>query len=160
MDWILAVREEREDTQVSREASVTVEGKHSGDVALAAVVLMWPICNRALRMLPISSEQLVNISSLTSLTLLGMQSSRLSSLSFITLVLQSSMCSDTGTEYCMGDRAWLLGLSDSSVHGVTTEAGSSLTGMGVARGAGMHCALDRSAEGEGNRCERQDLAGT
>lgn len=76
-----------------------------------------------------------------------MQSSRLSSLSFMTLLLQSSMCSDTGTEYCMGDSAWLLGLSDSSVHGVTTEdAGSSLTGMGVARGAGMHCALDRSAE--------------
>lgn len=50
----------------------------------------------------------------------------------------------------MGDRAWLLGLSDSSVHGVTTEAGSSLTGMGVARGAGMHCALDRSAEEDRN----------
>lgn len=57
------------------------------------------------------------------------------------------MCSDTGTEYGMGGRAWLLGLSDKSVHGVTTGvAGSSLTGIGVAKGAGMHCALDRSAE--------------
>lgn len=108
-------------------------------------------------MLPIISDQLLNIPSLTSLTLLGMQSNRLSSLSFMTLLLQSSMCSDTGTEYCMGDSAWLLGLSDSSVHGVTTEAGSSLTGMGVARGAGIHCALDRSAEEDGNRCERRDL---
>lgn len=57
------------------------------------------------------------------------------------------MCSDTGTEYGMGGRAWLLGLSDRSVQGVTTgDAGSSLTGMGVAKGAGIHCALDRSAE--------------
>lgn len=68
------------------------------------------------------------------------------------------MCSDTGTEYCMGDRAWLLGLSDSSVHGVTTEvAGSSLTGMGVAKGAGMHCALDRSAVKDGNGYQHEDL---
>lgn len=75
-----------------------------------------------------------------------MHSKMLSSSSFITL-LQSSMCSDTGTEYGMGGRAWLLGLSDSSVHEVTTVVvGSSLTGMGVARGAGMHCALDRSPE--------------
>lgn len=65
----------------------------------------------------------------------------------MTLLLHSSMCSDTGTEYGIGGRAWLLP-SDRSVHGVTTEdAGSSLTGMGVARGAGMHCALERSAEG-------------
>lgn len=65
------------------------------------------------------------------------------------MMLHSSMCSDTGTEYGIGGRAWLLP-SDRSVHGVTTEdAGSSLTGMGVARGAGMHCALERSAEGKG-----------
>lgn len=76
-----------------------------------------------------------------------MQSSRLSSSSFITLLLHSSMCSDTGTEYCIGGRPWLPELSDRSVHGVTTElAGSSLTGMGVAKGAGMHCALERSPE--------------
>lgn len=69
----------------------------------------------------------------------------------MTLLLHSSICSDTGTEYGMGGRAWLLGLSDRSVHGVTTEvAGSSLTGMGVANGAGMHCALDRSAEEDEN----------
>ena len=56
------------------------------------------------------------------------------------------MCSDTGTEYGMGGRAWLLGLSDKSVHGLATGlTGSSLTGMGVAKGAGMHCALDMSA---------------
>lgn len=67
------------------------------------------------------------------------------------LLLHSSMCSETGTEYGMGGRAWLLGLSDRSVHGVTTEVdGSSLTGMGVAKGAGMHCALDRSAEDDEN----------
>lgn len=66
-------------------------------------------------------------------------------------LLHSSMCSDTGTEYGMGGRAWLLGLSDKSVHGVTTGvAGSSLTGMGVAKGAGMHCALDMSAEEKEN----------
>lgn len=47
----------------------------------------------------------------------------------------------------MGGRTWLLGLSDRSVQGLTTGVvGSSLTGMGVAKGAGMHCALDRSAE--------------
>lgn len=70
----------------------------------------------------------------------------------MTLLLHSSMCSDTGTEYGIGGRAWLLGLSERSVHGVTTEVvGSSLTGMGVAKGAGMHCALDRSAEEEANR---------
>lgn len=75
-----------------------------------------------------------------------MQSKMLSSPSLITL-LQSSMCSDTGTEYGMGGRVWLLGLSDSSVHEVTTVVvGSSLTGMGVARGAGMHCAFERSAK--------------
>jgi len=76
-----------------------------------------------------------------------MHSKMLSSSSLITLLLHSSMCSDTGTEYGMGGRAWLLGLSDRSEHEVTTVvAGSSLTGMGVARGAGMHCALDRSAD--------------
>lgn len=38
----------------------------------------------------------------------------------------------------MGGIPWLL-LSESSVHGVITEdAGSSLTGIGVASGAGMH----------------------
>lgn len=69
----------------------------------------------------------------------------------MTLLLHSSMCSDTGTEYGMGGRAWLLGLSDRSVHEDTTgDAGSSLTGMGVAKGAGMHCALDRSAEEDEN----------
>lgn len=68
----------------------------------------------------------------------------------MTLLLHSSMCSDTGTEYGIGG-AWLLGLSDRSVHGVTTGvAGSSLTGMGVANGAGMHCALDRSPEEDDN----------
>ena len=47
----------------------------------------------------------------------------------------------------MGACPWLLGLSDRSAHGVTTGvAGSSLTGMGVAKGAGIHWALDRSAE--------------
>lgn len=76
----------------------------------------------------------------------------------MTLLSHSSMCSDTGTEYCMGDMAWLLGLSDSSVHGVTTEvAGSSLTGMGVAKGAGMHCALDKSAVKDGNGYQHEDL---
>lgn len=85
---------------------------------------------------------------LTSLTFLGMHSRRLSSSSLMTLLLHSSMCSDTGTEYGMGGRPWLLGLSDRSVHGVPSgDAGSSLTGMGVAKGAGMHCALDWSAEG-------------
>lgn len=73
-----------------------------------------------------------------------MQSNRLSSSPLITLP-HSSMCSDTGTEYGIGGRAWLLGLSDKSVQGV---AGSSLTGIGVARGAGMHCALDMSADKE------------
>lgn len=88
-----------------------------------------------------------------------MQSSRLSSLSFIALLPHSSMCSETGTEYCIGGRAWLLGLSDRSVHGVTCElAGSSLTGIGVAKGAGIHWALDRSAEEkeEENRNGRKD----
>lgn len=67
------------------------------------------------------------------------------------LLLHSSICSDTGTEYGMGGRAWLLGLSDRSVHEDTTgDGGSSLTGMGVAKGAGMHCALDRSAEEDKN----------
>jgi len=66
------------------------------------------------------------------------------------------MCSDTGTEYGMGGRPWTPGLSDSSAHGVTTGvAGSSLTGMGVASGAGMHCALERSAEARGGGTERQ-----
>lgn len=41
---------------------------------------------------------------------------------------------------------WLLGLSERSVHEVTTVVvGSSLTGIGVAKGAGMHCALEMSA---------------
>lgn len=71
--------------------------------------------------------------------------------SFITLP-HSSMCSETGTEYGMGGSAWLLGLSDRLVREVTTGvAGSSLTGMGVAKGAGMHCALDRSAGAKGQR---------
>lgn len=86
-----------------------------------------------------------------------MQSKMLSRPSFMTL-LHSSMCSDTGTEYGMGGSVWLLGLSDSSVHEVTTVVvGSSLTGMGVARGAGMHCALDRSAK-SGDKGKR--LTGT
>lgn len=75
------------------------------------------------------------------------------------LLLHSSMCSDTGTEYGMGGRTWLLGLSDRSVHGVITEvAGSSLTGMGLAKGAGMHCALDRSAAEE-EKSNRVDECG-
>lgn len=73
--------------------------------------------------------------------------SRMSSPSFRIVLPHSSVCSDTGTEYGMGGRIWLLGLSGSSEHEVTTAvAGSSLTGMGVAKGAGMHWALDRSAE--------------
>lgn len=77
-----------------------------------------------------------------------MDSNKLSSSSLITLLLHSSMCSDTGTEYCMGG-TWLLGLSERSVHEVTTVVvGSSLTGIGVAKGAGMHCALEMSAEEE------------
>lgn len=75
---------------------------------------------------------------LTSLTFLGMDS-RMSSPSFRIVLPHSSICSDTGTEYGIGGRIWLLGLSGSSEHDVTTAvAGSSLTGMGVAKGAGMH----------------------
>lgn len=71
-------------------------------------------------------------------------------------LLHSSMCSDTGTEYGMGGRFWLLGLSDRSVHGVTPgDPGSSLTGMGVAKGAGMHCALDMSPDMEETAMERR-----
>lgn len=85
------------------------------------------------------------VPALTSLTFLGMDSNKLSSSSLMTLLLHSSMCSDTGTEYCMGG-TWLLGLSERSVHEVTTVVvGSSLTGIGVAKGAGMHCALEMSA---------------
>ena len=88
-----------------------------------------------------------------------MQSSRPSISSLMTLLLlHSSMCSDTGTEYGMGGRPWLLGLSDRSAHGVSSGvAGSSLTGMGVASGAGMHCALDRSSEmGRGRQGRERD----
>ena len=72
------------------------------------------------------------------------------------LLLHSSMCSDTGTEYGMGGRPWLLGLSDRSAQGVSSGvAGSSLTGMGVASGAGMHCALERSSETGSGRQGRE-----
>lgn len=59
----------------------------------------------------------------------------------------------------MGGPPWPP-LSDTSAHGVVTEdAGSSLTGMGVARGAGMHWALDRSAGGGGERGGHQHTRG-
>ena len=96
---------------------------------------------------------------LTSVTFLGTQSIRLSSLS----LMHSSVCSDTGTENCI--RPGPLE-SESSVQEVPTGLqgvptglqgvptglqglptglpGSSLTGMGVAKGAGIHWALDRS----------------
>lgn len=52
----------------------------------------------------------------------------------------------------MGDKAW----PDMSVHEVTS-GGSSLTGMGVASGAGMHCALDRSAEETKNSNDNEKI---
>jgi len=57
------------------------------------------------------------------------------------------MCSDTGTEYgTRPDGSWLglSGISWGKTGFCEGICGSSLTGIGVARGAGMHWALVKS----------------
>jgi len=90
----------------------------------------------------------ITLTTLTSapLGILSSNESRHEVSSFIT---HSPMCSDTGTEYgTRPDGSWLglSGISWGKTGFCEGICGSSLTGIGVARGAGMHWALVKSVE--------------